>query len=249
MSTQTSQQNESIIGIPLAVELHSGYCSIAVDALASFLRNVTRTQRALRDMGVNLCDAKSIQGDVQIFGLVRANDVVEAHPVERTAEANGKSERASMPAVSMVRACLKSAGVMAPAASSPTRNTERGAYDGTSIDGVDVDLIRRRVAGGPSYVVLDGKPTPWSANLTTPARGNHRPEPQPVAVEPAGDEVHLITSSNRRYHPEDAADVSEVEPGSTVVVEACSTERVLFVGSDALILQRVLEFPEDQSEP
>ena len=252
MNTCKCESNENVIGIPLAIELHRGHCSIAVDALSDFLNDAIQTQRALRGMGVDLSDAQSIQEGVQLFGLVRLGDLGENAPAGVPAT-NDESELTTKPAVTLVRACLKSAGAMAAPASSPTRNTvpEPPSTAGApaSIEGLDFELIRRRVAGGPDYVLLDGKPTPWSANLANPARCHPRPKPQPVAIEPVCSEVHLITSGNRRYHPGDAEDVSAVEAGSRVMVEACSTERMLFAGGDALVLQTELDLAEFQSEP
>lgn len=243
MSTRTSTKTSNTIGIPLALERHNGHCSVAVGELVGFLRNVAQTQRALRDMGVNLSGVQSIQGNVQIFNLVRT-DQGKATPIGDPAT-NDESNHASMSAVSVVHACLNSAVVMAPNALSPMSNTEpEPSSDAACIEKLDVELIRRRIASGPSYVLLDGKATPWSATVANFARGNLRPKPQPVVIEPVGSEVHLITGK-RRYHPEDATDVSAVKPGSRVIVEAGSTERMLFVDP---ILQIEMDLPEGQSE-
>lgn len=252
MDSHRIQPDEDTFGISLTMEPRDGHCSIAVDALVGFLKHVTHTQRALRKMGVDLSRAQSIQRNVQIFTLAPAGDVKKTSAVGHPAIID-ELNRATLPLVSTVHACLKAAGAVAAEVPSPLQHTEPESFSDAgapaTIEGLNMELIRRRVAGGPNYVLLNGKPTPWSANLTTSARGNPRPKPQPVVIEPVGNEVHLITSGNRRYHPEDEAEVSAVEPGSRIVVEACSTERILFAESDALILQRELEFPEDQPEP
>lgn len=246
MKPQSLRQGENTIGLSFAVELHERYCSTSLDELFDFLTQVLHVEQALHSMGMGLSDAQSIQGDVQVFGLVDANSTGDPAATQKS-EAGEKINLPVVPAVSVVLACLESTGAKSPEALSPTFNADnetRSTYDAAArIGDLDMDRIRNRVAGGPDLVWIDGRPTPWSRNLPKPANGTPRSAPQPVAIEPVCNEIHLISSGNRRYHPEDAADALAVEPGSTVIVEACTTEQMLFAGSDVLVFQPELELP------
>ncbi len=107
------------------------------------------------------------------------------------------------------------------------------------------ERILRKVASGPSWVLLNGVKTPWSSNVAKASDCHVRKTPKSVPLQPVGTEVHCISSNHRRYHPQDPADAAAVEAGTIVIVESCSTEHMLFAGRDALILQRELELPED----
>lgn len=137
----------------------------------------------------------------------------------------------------------------ATALPSSTIDQQQGSVNRPIAGGTDPDSkrIRRKVAAGPTSVLLNGVPTAWSSTVSKPSGCQARKTPTSVTLEPVGSEVHLISSDHRRYHPEDAADASAVEAGNTVIVESCSTEHVLFAGRDALTLQRKLDLPEDPS--
>lgn len=249
MTSQSLRQGGSTIGISFAVELHERYCSTSIDRLLGFLTQVLHVEQALHCMDMRLSDAQSIQGDVQVFGVVNANSAGDSASSQKS-EAGKQFNLPVLSSASVVLACLESTGAKLPESSSPTLNADfeaRSTCDANArISELEMDRIRNRVSGGPDFVWIDGRLTPWSRYLPKPVSGTPRSAPQPVAIEPVCNEIHLISSSNRRYHPEDAADASAVEPGSTVIVEACTTEQMLFAGSDVLVFQSELEFPDGE---
>lgn len=252
MKHQSLRQGESTIGLSFAVELHEGYCSTSIDGLLGFLTQVLHISHALHCMGMGLSDAQSIQGDVQIFGVLDANRAGDPASTPKS-EAGEQIKLPVASAVSVVLACLESTGAKLPETRPPTFNADnetRSTCDAAArIRNLDMDRIRKRVSGGPDIVWIDGRPTPWSRNLPKPTSGTPRSAPPPVAIEPVCNEIHLISSGNRRYHPEHTADAAAVEPGSTVIVEACTTEQMLFAGNDVMVFQPELELSGGELTP
>ncbi len=123
------------------------------------------------------------------------------------------------------------------------------SFEPTS-DGLDErvrESIRRRIIGGPDYVVLGGVAVPWASGLEKPAGGNSHAPHRLVTLEHAGRETHLLADSGR-YRSENDSDISAMEVGETVDVAISVRKRVLFAGPEDLIRQGQLGFPTEPSD-
>lgn len=248
MSAEPVDDDAQTIGIPFAFEQHGDHCSASLEDVIRLLRHTTTVQRALTEMGVHLSDAQFAEGTFLVFALSRT--ATGRNPVSTEVQATlAERTPAPLPPSDLIRACLETAR-MPPSEVSPTSTTRAVAPNDVvtlEMTKVDMEKIRVGIQPGPETVLLSGALTPWSPVPAKPMGRKRRTVPMPLTLEPVCSEIHLISSNSRRYHPEDARDASAVTPGSTVIVESCSTERVLFATKDSLILQGDLDFRDDQA--
>ena len=236
MKPQEAQKQEGTISIPLAAEVHHGYCSASIDTISIFIRHVHQTQRALSLMGVHISDARSIHEGAQVFTLTstgdHGQDTGHGVSVEEVVQRNLKSARS----ISRIQPPEISGNEAQP--HSPTGCP-------TSTDELLVKKLRECLANGPVRVLLNGTATPWSENLARPEHNPPPPGARFVVVREVGRTTHLITEDKRRYHPHDSSEAAAVEPGSTVMVENCTTESMLFADTSALSVQGELELSSE----